>query len=70
MNFLACEGDWLVSAEGVPTCNGSLVSLTQQEMQDLNGSALTWDQVSELQSQTIILFATVFAFLILKKLLK
>lgn len=70
MNFLACEGDWLVSAGGTPTCNGSLVSLTQQEMQDLNGSALTWDQVSELQGEVITLFALVFGFLVLKKVLK
>jgi len=36
----------------------------------LYGSALTWDQVSELQGEAIVLFATVFGFLVLKKALK
>jgi len=39
-------------------------------MQSLYGSALTWDQVSELQGEAIVLFATVFGFLVLKKALK
>lgn len=70
MNFLACEGDWFVGAGGEPTCSGQLVSLTHEEMQALNGSALTWDQVSELQGEIITLFALVFGFLVLKKALK
>ncbi|MDL2176638.1 MAG: hypothetical protein E2594_18405 [Pseudomonas sp.] len=70
MNFLACDGDWLQSADGSPICSGSLVALTVEEMQSLYGSALTWDQVSELQGEAIVLFATVFGFLVLKKALK
>ncbi|WAE53793.1 hypothetical protein [Stutzerimonas frequens] len=70
MNFLACDGDWLQDADGSPICSGSLVALTVEEMQSLYGSALTWDQVSELQGEAIVLFATVFGFLVLKKALK
>ena len=70
MNFLACDGDWLQGADGSPICSGSLVALTVEEMQSLYGSALTWDQVSELQGEAIVLFATVFGFLVLKKTLK
>lgn len=70
MNFLACEGDWSVGAGGEPICSGALVSLTSEEMQALSGSALTWDQVSELQGEVITLFALVFGFLVLKKVLK
>lgn len=70
MNFLACDGDWLQGADGPPICSGSLVALTVEEMQSLYGSALTWDQVSELQGEAIVLFATVFGFLVLKKALK
>ncbi|MDD0844621.1 hypothetical protein [Pseudomonas sp. Gutcm_11s] len=70
MNFLACEGDWSVGAAGEPICTGTLVSLTQEEMQALYGTALTWDQVAELQGEVITLFAVVFGFLALKKALK
>lgn len=70
MNFLACEGAWSVGAGGEPICTGALVSLTQEEMQALSGSALTWDQVTELQGEVITLFALVFGFLALKKVLK
>lgn len=70
MNFLACEGDWSVGVDGEPICTGTLVSLTSEEMQTLYGSALSWDQVAELQGEVIILFAVVFGFLVLKKALK
>lgn len=70
MNFLACEGDWSLGAAGEPICSGSLVSLTEQEMQSLSGAALTWDDVAELQGEAITLFAVVFGFLVLKKALK
>ncbi|KRW59942.1 hypothetical protein [Pseudomonas sp. TTU2014-080ASC] len=70
MNFLACEGDWLIGADGSPTCTGALVSLTVEEMQSLYGSALSWEDVQQLQGEAIILFATVFGFLVLKKVLK
>lgn len=70
MNFIACDGDWSAGASGELLCTGTLVSIPGEEMQNLSGSALTWDQVSELQGEAIILFATVFGFLVLKKALK
>ena len=70
MNFLACDGVWQATAEGIPVCQGTLTSLTTEEMQSLTGSALTWDDVAELQGEAITLFAVVFGFLVLKKLLK
>lgn len=68
MNFLACDVDWLQGAGGSPVCPGQLASFTTEEMRDLSGSALNWEQVSELQGEVLVLFATVFGFLILKKL--
>ena len=70
MNFLACDGSWSAGPGGEPICTGTLVSLTQEEMQALYGSALTWDQVAELQGEAITLFALVFGFLALRKVLK
>lgn len=70
MNFLACDGDWRAGPGGEPLCTGTLVSLTEQEMQSLVGAALTWDDVAELQGEVITLFALVFGFLVLKKVLK
>ncbi len=70
MNFIACDGAWTAGSSGELLCTGTLVSIPGEEMQNLSGSALTWDQVSELQGEAIILFATVFGFLVLKKALK
>jgi len=70
MNFLACDGSWSTGPGGEPVCTGTLVSLTQQEMQSLYGAALTWADVSELQGEVVTLFALVFGFLVLKKALK
>lgn len=69
MNFLACDADWLQGAGGSPVCSGQLITVTTEEMRGLSGSALTWDQVSELQGEVLVLFALVFGFLVLKKLL-
>ncbi|WP_312933874.1 hypothetical protein [Stutzerimonas nitrititolerans] len=69
MNFLACDGDWLQGADGSPICSGSLVALAVEEMQSLYGAALSWEQVTELQGEAILLFAIVFGFLVLKKVL-
>lgn len=70
MNFIACDGDWSVGVAGELQCTGQLVSIADDELQSLIGSALTWDDVSDLQGEAIILFATVFGFLVLKKVLK
>ena len=70
VNFLACEGEWVAGPGGEPICAGQLLNLTSEEMQGLYGIALSWDQVSELQGETIVLFALVFGFLVLKKVLK
>lgn len=70
MNFLACDGQWLAGTSGEPVCSGQLLSLTREEMQSLTGSAMSWGDVAELQGEAITLFAIVFGFLVLKKLLK
>ncbi|MCP1602680.1 hypothetical protein [Pseudomonas citronellolis] len=70
MNFLACEGAWTLRPDGTAACAGALHSLTSEEMRSEVGSALTWDQVAELQGEVITLFALAFGFLVLKRLLK
>lgn len=70
MNFIACEGNWTVT-NGVPACDGSLVSFTGIEMREelqLN-PALTIEEADHLLWATVGLFVTVFGFLILKKVL-
>jgi len=69
MNFLACDGSWQVGAGGESICVGTLQSITGEEMQTQFGTALSWDEVTELRGDVITLFAIVFGFLVLKKLL-
>jgi len=56
MNFLVCDADWLQGADGSPVCSGQLITVTTEEMR-------------ELQGEVLVLFALVFGFLVLKKLL-
>lgn len=66
MIFLSCDGEVVLSGEHF-TCSGALHEVTSEEITGL--TALTWDDVAELQGEIIVLFATVFGFLILRKLL-
>lgn len=68
MNFLACDGSWSVDAGGI-NCVGTLITITSEEMADeLVSPALTLEETEMLIDATIILFAVVFGFLVLKKL--
>lgn len=67
MNFLACDGSWSALATGSPVCQGQLISITGE---DLRGETLiTWDDVNQIQWEIVTLFAVVFGFVVLKKVL-
>jgi hypothetical protein len=70
MNFLGCDGSWSVGAAGEISCTGTLTTYTAEEMGALvNPQALTTEDVQVLTDATLALFAAVFGFLVLKKLL-
>lgn len=66
MYFLACDSEFTFDA-GAPFCPGSLTSVTGEELGGYN--SLTWQQVSEYQEQILLLFALVFGFLVIRKML-
>lgn len=70
MNFLACTGNWHV-IEGSITCDSSLVTLTSLELaaELKTQSAVSLEEVSLLIDASLLLFAIVFGFLVLKKVL-
>lgn len=69
MNFLACDGSWSVDAGGI-NCVGTLITITSEEIaEEISSPALTLEETQSLIDATIILFAMVFGFLVLKKLL-
>lgn len=69
MNFLACDGTWTVGAGGID-CDGTLVTITSQEIaEELSSPALTLEETELLIDATLIVFAMVFGFLVIKKLL-
>lgn len=70
MNFLACTGNWQV-IEGSITCDSTLVTLTSQELaaELKTQSAVSLEEVSLLIDASLLLFAIVFGFLVLKKVL-
>lgn len=70
MKFAACDGDFvLVQVEGVslPACTGALSSVTAREV--ASQGALKPEEVTALLDATLVLFATVFGFLVLRKVL-
>lgn len=70
MNFLACDGAWSVAAGSI-NCDGTLVTITSQEIADEvnSASALTLEEAGVLIDAAMLLFVAVFGFLVLKKLL-
>ena len=61
MFYIACSEHWTTTPEGGLRCAGTLT--------ESGNPALTADDYAELKDQTIILFAVVFGFLVLKKAL-
>lgn len=69
MNFLGCDGSWTVGASGEAICNGTPVSYTAEQLSGVTQSPLAIEDVNQLMDGTLYLFATVFGFLALKKVL-
>jgi hypothetical protein len=70
MKFAACDGEFVVvQVEGfnLLACTGSLTSVTAQEV--ASAGALKPEEVTSLLDATLVLFATVFGFLVLRKVL-
>lgn len=69
MNFLACDGVWSVGS-GAIACDGTLITITSGEIaEEISSPALTPEETQQLIDASLILFALVFGFLVLKKLL-
>lgn len=65
MNFLGCDGVWLVQADGTTVCQGNMKTFTVQEMRDFLTPALTTAQKAEITGALLALFVSVF---VLRKL--
>lgn len=62
-NALACSVPWTLS-EGTASCSGVLESVPSEPVQDIAP-----EDAAYFSEQALILFAIVFGFLVLKKLL-
>lgn len=71
MNLLLCDAGWALGEGGEIVCTGQLSAVTVEEFRASldQGSGLTWEDAQTLKDEVLILFAGVFAFLLLKKLL-
>jgi hypothetical protein len=65
MNFLGCDGVWLLNADGTTVCQGNMKTFTVQEMRDHLTPALTMPQKAQITSALLALFVFVF---VLRKL--
>lgn len=70
MNFLVCDVPWSLDANGYPFCSSGFRTATTQEVRAEVSDALTWEEVADYQAEIISLFAVVFGFLALRKLLQ
>lgn len=62
MNFLGCDGIWLLNADGTTVCQGQLKTFTVQEMRDYLTPAMTTAQKAELTGALLTLFVAVWVF--------
>lgn len=60
MNFLGCDGVWLVQQDGTTVCQGQMKTFTVQEMRDYLTPALTTAQKVEITGALLGLFVFVF----------
>lgn len=60
MNFLGCDGIWLLNADGTTVCQGQMKTFTVQEMRDFLTPALTLAQKAEITGGLLTLFVAVF----------
>ncbi|SDR70237.1 hypothetical protein SAMN05216198_0116 [Halopseudomonas litoralis] len=69
MKFLACDGAWSVGS-GAIACDGTLITITSEEIaEEISSPALTPEESQQLIDASLLIFAAVFGFLVLKKLL-
>lgn len=69
MNFIACDGSWSVGASGEVICTGTPVTITSSELKAELNPGLTPEEVDALKDASMSLFAVVFCFLVLRKVL-
>lgn len=65
MNFLGCDGVWLVQVDGTTVCQGQMKTFTVQEMREFLTPALTLAQKAQISGALLGLFVFVF---VLRKL--
>ena len=66
MNFLACDGQWLVSGTHIE-CSGTALVVTASEI--VAQQQLTADEFLQLKDYTIEILLLAFGFFAIKKLL-
>ncbi|MFI8980361.1 hypothetical protein [Ectopseudomonas khazarica] len=62
MNFLGCDGIWLLNADGTTVCQGQLKTFTVQEMRDFLTPAMTTAQKAEISGALLTLLVAVWVF--------
>lgn len=62
MNFLGCDGIWLLQADGTTVCQGNMKTFTVQEMRDFLTPALSTAQKVEISGALLTLFVAVWVF--------
>lgn len=60
MNFLGCDGIWLLQADGTTVCQGNMKTFTVQEMRDFLTPALSTAQKVELTGAMLTLLVAVW----------
>lgn len=60
MNFLGCDGVWLLNADGTTVCQGQMKTFTVQEMRDHLTPAMSLAQKAEITGGMLALFVFVW----------
>ena len=62
MNFLGCDGIWLLQSDGTTVCQGNMKTFTVQEMRDFLTPAMSIAQKAEITGALLTLFVAVWVF--------
>jgi len=66
MNILVCDQNFEF-VDGTPFCTGNFSSVPYNP--NSANAELTWQETKEIQNEILVLFAVVFGFLVIRKLL-
>jgi hypothetical protein len=68
LEFLVCDGTWIRAAGGYLDCDGTVSTMTLQEVRDVSFAQMTAEQKAQLTSSLLGFFCLIFVLIKLRRI--